>query len=67
MNYANMTKECPKCGGTDLGRGKHNGYGVMYPDGKMSLGSEVLYIICTTCGYVIESYVRKPEKFKGTL
>jgi len=62
----NSTKitECPKCGGKELGKGKHSGYGTMYPDGKMSLGSDIEYIICTECGFIIESYVKKPEKFK---
>ncbi|MBT2684762.1 transcription initiation factor TFIIIB [Bacillus sp. ISL-37] len=62
VNYA---KECPKCGGTEIGKGKHAGYAVMYPENKvMSLGSEILYVICTDCGFIIESYVKKPEKFK---
>lgn len=65
----NSTKviECPKCGGKELGKGKHTGAGVMYPDNKPGLGSVVEYIICTDCGFIIESYVKKPEKFKGTL
>jgi len=69
FNLKNSTKitECPKCGGKELGKGKHSGYGTMYPDGKMSLGSDIEYIICTECGFIIESYVKKPEKFKGTL
>ncbi|NKE05877.1 transcription initiation factor TFIIIB [Mesobacillus selenatarsenatis] len=62
MNYA---KECPKCGSTEIGKGKQAGYAVMYPENKvMSLGSEILHIICTDCGYIIESFVKKPEKFK---
>ncbi len=40
---------------------------VMYPDNKMSMGSNVEYILCTDCGFIIESYVKKPGKFKGTL
>ncbi|WLR54730.1 transcription initiation factor TFIIIB [Mesobacillus subterraneus] len=62
MNYA---KQCPKCGGTEIGKGKQAGYAVMHPENRvMSLGSEILHIICTNCGFIIESYVRKPEKFK---
>ena len=61
------TTECPKCGGIELGKGKSSGYGAIYPSGKMlGAGSEVEYIICTACGFVIEEYVKKPEKFKGT-
>lgn len=59
--------ECPKCGGKELGKGKHTGNGVMYPVNKMSLGSDVEYIICTDCGFIIEGFVKKPEKFKDTL
>jgi ribosomal protein L40E len=58
---------CPKCGAKELGIGKRNGYGGMYPKNKMSLGSEVEYVICTECGYIIEGYVKKPRKFKGTI
>lgn len=61
------TAVCPKCGAKELGKGKHSGHAVMHPDGKMSLGSNIEYIICTECGYIIESYVTKPEKFKGTI
>lgn len=58
---------CPKCGEKELGKGKHSGYSVLNPYGKMSLGSDVEYIICTECGYIIEAYVKKPAKFKGTM
>lgn len=57
---------CPKCGGTELGKGKHSGYSAMNPYRKMRFGSDVIYIICTDCGFILESYVTKPEKFKGT-
>ncbi|GIN91160.1 hypothetical protein J22TS1_22110 [Siminovitchia terrae] len=67
MEKSTKVAECPKCGGKELGKGKYTGYGVMYPDGKMGLGSDVEYVICTDCGFIIESYVKKPEKFKGTL
>jgi predicted RNA-binding Zn-ribbon protein involved in translation (DUF1610 family) len=67
MQSSIKVTECPKCGGKELGKGKHSGYGVMYPDNKMSLGSDIIYIICTNCGFIIEGYVRKPEKFKNTL
>jgi hypothetical protein len=59
--------ECPKCEGKELGIGKQSGYAVMYPENKMSLGSDIKYVICTGCGFIIEGYVMKPEKFKGTL
>ncbi|TLS37078.1 transcription initiation factor TFIIIB [Pseudalkalibacillus caeni] len=67
MNRPFKTTECPKCGSQDLGKGKQNAYGFMYPANKVSMGSEIEYLICTACGFIIESYVKKPEKFKGTL
>ncbi|GEN52660.1 transcription initiation factor TFIIIB [Halobacillus faecis] len=68
MKHLSNIEECPKCGGRELGRGKQNGYAVMLPINKaMSFGSEVEHIICTSCGYIVESYVKKPGKFKGTM
>ncbi|KML36037.1 transcription initiation factor TFIIIB [Cytobacillus firmus] len=64
----NMKVEnCPKCGSNELGKGKHSGYGVMFPVDKMSLGSDIEYVICTSCGFIIEGYVKKPEKFKNRM
>lgn len=58
--------KCPKCGCQELGIGKQNGYALVAPIGKMSFGSEIHHILCTDCGFVVESYVVKPEKFKDT-
>lgn len=41
MNHSARATECPKCGEKELGLGKQNGYSVMYPDNKMSLGSYI--------------------------
>lgn len=60
------TEACPKCGEIDLGKGKQTGQGSILPSGKMSFGVEVEHIICSKCGFIIESYVKKPEKFKDT-
>ncbi|MFT4415042.1 transcription initiation factor TFIIIB [Fredinandcohnia humi] len=60
-------KECPKCGSKAIGTGKQTGYSVMYPVNKMSLGSDIVFSICVSCGFIIESYVTKPEKFKDTM
>jgi DNA-directed RNA polymerase subunit RPC12/RpoP len=67
MNHHIEVTECPKCGGKELGKGKHSGYSVISPYKKMRFGSDVVYIICTECGFIIESYVTKPERFRGTL
>ncbi len=66
MNYSSKVTECPKCGSKELGKGKQNGYAAVQPQNKMSFGSDIYFIICTDCGFIIESYVKKPEKFKGT-
>jgi len=58
---------CPKCRSSELGKGKQNEYAYMFPVGKMSFGSEIEHLICTSCGYIIESYVKNPKKFKGTM
>ncbi|MHC0036921.1 transcription initiation factor TFIIIB [Pseudoneobacillus sp. C159] len=67
MRHTARATECPKCGSKELGRGQHRSYAVMSPVNKMSFGSDIEYLICTECGYIIEGYVKKPEKFKGTL
>lgn len=58
---------CPKCGADKFGKGKQNGHASMIPIGKMSFGSEIEHIICISCGFIIESYVKSPKKFKGTM
>ena len=60
-----MTK-CPKCGGEELGKGKQHGMGGITPNGKVSFAVEVEHMICSECGFIIESYVTKPDKFKDT-
>ncbi|HLR70762.1 MAG TPA: transcription initiation factor TFIIIB [Pseudogracilibacillus sp.] len=67
MRQTEKSTACPKCGGDELGKGKQTNMDVMYPDNKMSFGSNIEHIICTDCGLIIESYVKKPEKFKGTI
>lgn len=60
-------EKCPKCGSNELGKGKHSGYGVIFSVNKMSLGSDIEYLIYSNCGFIIEGYVKKPEKFKHTM
>ena len=67
MKHSTIATVCPKCGGKEFEKGKHSGYATLYPENKMSLGSDIEYIICTECGFIVESYVKKPEKFKRTL
>lgn len=58
--------ECPKCGSTEIGFGKQSGYAAMSTINKASFGTAIEYVVCTDCGFIVESYVSKPEKFKGT-
>jgi hypothetical protein len=66
MRDSNEVMQCPKCQGTELGKGKQRGYANITPSGKMGFNSEVVYTICTDCGYIIEGYVTKPRRFKDT-
>jgi len=43
--------------------GKQSGYAKM-SSGRFNLGSNILHVICTNCGFIIESYVEKPKNFK---
>ncbi|PYF01956.1 transcription initiation factor TFIIIB [Ureibacillus chungkukjangi] len=65
MNQPAKVTECPKCGGKELGKGKQSGYGAVHSYSTI-IGVAVEHIICTECGYIIESYVKNPTKFKGT-
>ncbi|WJY27515.1 transcription initiation factor TFIIIB [Sporosarcina trichiuri] len=67
MDIGSTDTACPKCGSRELGRGRQRGYAVMSPIGKVRFGSNVEYLLCTDCGYILESYVSSPERFKGTL
>ncbi|CDQ39873.1 MULTISPECIES: Lar family restriction alleviation protein [Virgibacillus] len=66
MGNFTKIKECPKCGEREIGIGHQRGYSDITPKGKV-LGSAIEYIVCTECGYIIEGYVKKPNRFKGTL
>ncbi|HHU19137.1 MAG TPA: transcription initiation factor TFIIIB [Bacilli bacterium] len=69
MNQHMGLTECPKCGSKELGKGVHNDYAALNPYKKKKLftmGSAIIYILCTDCGFIIESYVAKPNRFKST-
>ncbi|MGO0059872.1 transcription initiation factor TFIIIB [Brevibacillus fluminis] len=58
-------QQCPKCGSRELGKGKQSGYAAVVPqDGFFRIGASIIHVICTECGYIVESYVDKPQKFK---
>ena len=59
-------KVCPKCGSTEIGQGKQYGQGRMCPINSIFMvnGSEIMADICTNCGYILETRVINPDKFK---
>ncbi|MDU1538667.1 MAG: transcription initiation factor TFIIIB [Paeniclostridium sordellii] len=59
------SETCPKCGCTEIAEGKQNGYARIYPvDNIFGMGSNVIYDICTNCGYILCMRVEKPGRFK---
>lgn len=57
--------KCPECGGFSYGKGRPNGDGRIYPIKKFfTMGSEIIYVICTKCGFIVKSFVIDPEKFE---
>lgn len=62
---ADSIGQCPKCGCKALGKGKQGGYAAIVPlDGFFRMGASITHVICTECGFLVESYVDKPQKFK---
>ncbi|EST56160.1 transcription initiation factor TFIIIB [Brevibacillus panacihumi W25] len=60
-----QSEQCPKCGCKEIGQGKQAGHAVVLPNNKFfAMGSQIIHHICTQCGYVLESYVDKPSRFK---
>lgn len=60
---------CPKCDSHEIGEGKHANMARMIPVAQFGVvkgasGSDIRYRVCTECGYIVEGYVEKPEKFK---
>ncbi|MGC5326880.1 transcription initiation factor TFIIIB [Brevibacillus sp. SYSU BS000544] len=58
--------QCPRCGSYEIGKGKQAGDAAVIPLNKLfAFGSAIFHRICTNCGYVIDSFVENPSKFKG--
>jgi len=55
MNHASNVSNCPKCGATELGKGKHSGYSVMSPVNKLSLGCNIEYIFVPSVGLLLKA------------
>ncbi|NMA91235.1 MAG: transcription initiation factor TFIIIB [Amphibacillus sp.] len=67
MNQQLKITECPKCGGKELGKGIQTDYAALTPYKKVFslVGSAVVHTLCTDCGFIIESHVEKPHRFKS--
>ena len=59
-----MEEKCPYCGGQEFVVGKQEGYATVSPADKfLTFRSQALYHkICRSCGTVVKSYVKDPEK-----
>lgn len=57
-------EKCPNCGSDKFVVGKQDGYASVSPANKVfTLKSQALYHkICLTCGVVVKSFVKDPEK-----
>jgi len=58
--------KCPKCGCKEIGQGKQSFQGKMLPINNLSIlgGSDIIADICIDCGYIIETRVERPDRFK---
>ena len=60
--------KCPACGHNELGMGLLSGYSKVRPAGKLlSMGSDMIAVLCTKCGYVLYWKITSPKKFVGTM
>lgn len=55
-------KECPYCGGTETIVSYQSGYGAVTAVNNNWGGVRLYHSICRTCGSVLRSYVKEPEK-----
>lgn len=60
---------CPKCNSKEIVKGIQQSQANIYPE-KDSLfsfhnGSEISHVFCSDCGFILESFVKQPQKFKN--
>jgi predicted nucleic-acid-binding Zn-ribbon protein len=58
--------ECPKCGCRDFSKGIQVGHATVRPENFhiFSTSSELIHIFCLECGFILESYIKDPKKFR---
>ena len=54
--------KCPFCGGSEIIEGFQNGHGTVTAVNNVWGGINLYHSICRTCGSIIRSYVKEPEK-----
>lgn len=55
-------KNCPFCGGTEIIESYQTGYSVVTAVNNRLGGVALWHSICRSCGSVVRSYVKEPEK-----
>ena len=55
-------RKCPFCGGTEMIEAYQTGYGAVAALSNKLGGVSLYHTICRSCGSVVRSYVRDPEK-----
>ena len=53
---------CPYCGGTEMIKAYQSGYAVICASSNKLGGTALYHTVCRSCGSVVRSYVREPEK-----
>ncbi len=53
---------CPYCGGTEMIETVQEGYAALSAVGSAFRGASLYHSVCRSCGSVVRSYVKDPEK-----
>lgn len=53
---------CPYCGGTEMLETYQDAYGAVTAKGNILGGSARYHTVCRSCGSVLRSFVKDPEK-----
>ena len=63
IDYDIINKECPYCHSKEIATGISDGYARITKGGFSFRSSSVTHEICTDCGAILFSKVRKPQLF----
>lgn len=64
MKHEPRNNTCPRCGSCNIATGVSGGYASISKSEFSFSSSYVIHDICTDCGHIIESYVKRPYIFK---